>query len=394
MQAAGNNLCSNAELTLIRRKEGMFHVWTVLPAIYVCLRLIMPMRMHRAVKILLGFVIVTGCEFHLLSRLAFGTMFSPELPQPLMIILGWLFGSTLFLSLMLVGLDVYNILRYAILQRPGAGGALAKIVMSVAAGLLAAFGIYNAVKLPSVHRTEITLEKLPAEFDGFTIAQLTDLHASRLLTKSWMQEVVDKTNALHPDLIVVTGDMADGTVSARRADVSPLSLLQSPYGVYAITGNHEYYFNADAWIKEYTRLGLRFLNNSHIFLSKGDASVVLAGVTDSVAPEYNSAGPDLMKALEGVSANQAIILLDHRPGNAGVNALAGVSLQLSGHTHGGMVRGLDIAAGPANSGYVSGLYQVGNMALYVSNGAGLWNGFPLRIGVPSEISIITLRAPQ
>ena len=95
----------------------MFHVWTLLPAIYVCLRFIMPMRVHIAVKILLGFVIVGGCEFHLVSRLAFGSMFSPELPQPLMIILGWLFGSTLFLSLMLLGLDVYNILRHVILQR-------------------------------------------------------------------------------------------------------------------------------------------------------------------------------------------------------------------------------------------------------------------------------------
>lgn len=372
----------------------MFHVWTLLPAIYVCLRFIMPMRLCGALKILLGFAVVTGCEFHLFSRLAFGTMFSPELPRPLMIILGWLFGSTLFLSLMLLAQDIYSILRHAILRRPGTGGALTKVVMSVAAGLLAANGVYNAVKLPSVHRTEITLKKLPAEFDGFTIAQLTDLHASRLLTRSWMQAVVDKTNALHPDLIVVTGDMADGTVSARRADVSPLSSLESPYGVYAITGNHEYYFNSDAWIKEYTRLGLRFLNNSHVLLSKGNASVVIAGVTDDVAAEYNSAGPDLMKALKGISANETVILLDHRPGSAGVSSLAGVSLQLSGHTHGGMIRGLDIAAGPANSGFVSGLYQVENMALYVSNGAGLWNGFPLRIGVASEISVITLRSPQ
>jgi predicted MPP superfamily phosphohydrolase len=164
--------------------------------------------------------------------------------------------------------------------------------------------------------------------------------------------------------------------------------------VYAITGNHEYYFNADAWVKEYTRLGLRFLSNSHVRLTKGNASVVLAGVNDDVAPEYGCTGPDLMKALSGVSPNESVILLDHRPGHAAGSAVTGVSLQLSGHTHGGMIRGLDIAAGPANNGFVSGLYQVGDMALYVSNGAGLWNGFPLRLGKPSEITFITLRAQK
>lgn len=370
----------------------MFHVWTLLPAVYVCWRFIKLLNLSLKAKILPGIIVVAGCEFHLLSRLIFGTMFSPELPEPVMLLLGWMFGCTLFLALMLLLQDVCLVICRSIFHRPAINRRGMRITMLAAAGLLSAAGVYNAVKIPDVRHSVITLEKLPHEFDGFTLVQLTDIHASRLLTHRWVQSVVDKTNSLHPDLIAVTGDMADGTVEARRADVSPLAALKAPYGVYAITGNHEYYFDADAWVKEYSRLGLHFLLNSHVRLTKGDASLVLAGVTDEVAPEYGGPGPDLMNALSGVSRKEAVILLDHRPGTAAGSALAGVSLQLSGHTHGGMIRGLDIAAGPANNGFVSGLYQVGDMALYVSNGAGLWNGFPLRLGRPSEITFITLHA--
>lgn len=372
----------------------MFHIWTLLPAVYVCLRFVKLLGFNKKVKCLLGLIVVAGCEFHLISRLIFGTMFSPELPQPVMLLLGWMFGCTIFLALMLLLQDMYFVFCHLFLRRAVTARSGIRMVMLAAAALLSAAGVYNAIKVPAVNRSELTLQKLPREFDGFTLVQLTDLHASRLLTRSWMQSVMDKTNTLHPDLIVVTGDMADGTVADRRAAVSPLASLEAPYGVYAITGNHEYYFNADEWVEEYTHLGLRFLSNSHVRLTKGNASIVLAGVTDDVAPEYGGPGPDLMKALSGVSAKELVILLDHRPGNASESAIAGVSLQLSGHTHGGMIRGLDIAAGPANNNFVSGLYSVGNMALYVSNGAGLWNGFPLRLGKPSEITFITLRAKQ
>ncbi len=370
----------------------MFHVWTLLPAAYVCWRFVKKLNSSLIIKLLLGLIVVSACEFHLISRVAFGTMFSPELPRPVMLFLGWMFGSTLFLALMLLIKDICGVFGRYLFRRSMAEREWIRPAMLAAAAVLACAGVYNAVQVPEVTRTEIVIEKLPPEFDGFTLVQLTDLHASRLLTRSWMQSVVDKTNALHPDLVVVTGDMADGTVNARRNDVAPLAFLKAPFGVYAITGNHEYYFNADAWVKEYSRLGLHFLNNSHVRLMKNGAHLTLAGVTDDVAPEYNRQGPDLKKALNGLSGNEAIILLDHRPGNAGSASASGVSLQLSGHTHGGMIRALDIVAGPANNGFVSGLYHAGNMALYVSNGAGLWNGFPLRLGKASEITFITLRA--
>ena len=372
----------------------MFHVWTLLPAIYVYWRFINLLNMSQKYRFLLGLIIIAGCEFHLISRLVFGTLFSPELPELVMLFLGWIFGCTIFFALSLLLYDVCLVLYRGMTRRPVGKGKTVRIAMLAAAGLLSATGVYNAVDVPLVRRVEITLPKLPREFDGFTVVQLTDIHASRLLGRQWVQRVVDETNALNPDLIVITGDMADGRVKDRLNDVLPLALLKAPCGVYAITGNHEYYFDADAWVKAYTHLGLNFLSNSHVRLSKEGVSIVLAGVNDEVASVYDMPGPDLMKALQGVSPEQAVILLDHRPGDAEKNMLAGVSLQLSGHTHGGMIRGLDIAAGMANNGFVSGLYQVGDMALYVSNGAGLWNGFPLRLGKPSEITLITLRGEK
>ncbi|MGL5600423.1 MAG: metallophosphoesterase [Silvania sp.] len=370
----------------------MFHVWTLLPAVYVCWRFIKLLTISFKAKLLLGVVALTACEYHLLSRMIFGTMFSPELPEPVMLMLGWGFGSVIFLALMLLLQDILLVISGKFFGRPLSGRNSVRMAMLCISTVLSAVGVYNAVQVPEVHRLEIRLKKLPREFDGFTVVQLTDIHTSRLLTGRWVQEVVDKTDALHPDLIVVTGDMADGTVSARKADVSPLASLKAPYGIYAVTGNHEYYFNADAWIKEYSRLGFRFLMNNQVRLTKDDATIVLAGVNDDIGSQYGGTGPDLSKTMSGLSGNEAVILLDHRPGNAARSAQAGVSLQLSGHTHGGMIRGLDIAAGPVNNGFVSGLYQIGDMTLYVSNGTGLWNGFPLRLGKPSEITLITLRS--
>ncbi|WP_204365655.1 metallophosphoesterase [Yersinia mollaretii] len=184
--------------------------------------------------------------------------------------------------------------------------------------------------------------------------------------------------------------MADGTVKDRFEDVEPLAKLKAPDGVYAITGNHEYYFNAGEWVTAYTHLGLRFLNNSHVRIYRGQASFVLAGVTDDIAAQHGGIAPSLRQALRRTAATDTVILLDHKPINARLSAVEGVALQLSGHTHGGMIRGLDLAAALANNGFISGQYQVGNMILYVSNGAGLWNGFPLRLGRPSEITHIRL----
>ena len=144
-------------------------------------------------------------------------------------------------------------------------------------------------------------------------------------------------------------------------------------------------------MKKYQELGLKVLENSHVQIRRGDACIVVAGITDHTSQRFGLPKPDLQQALKGAPAGSPIILLDHKPGGAHRAARAGVSLQLSGHTHGGMVKGLHYLVGLFNNGFVSGLYTVGKMQLYVNNGTALWNGFALRIGVPSELTVITLR---
>ncbi|MFN4161726.1 MAG: metallophosphoesterase, partial [Stenotrophomonas sp.] len=223
------------------------------------------------------------------------------------------------------------------------------------------------------------------------VLQLTDIHASRLLTASWVAKVVANSNALKPDLVVITGDLIDGSVAARAADFAPLAQLRAPDGVIAITGNHEYYAQYTAWMQAFRAQGMQVLENSHVAVTRKDAALTIAGVTDPVAANYGLPLPDINAALAGADPAAPVILLDHRPGAARVNAAHGVKLQLSGHTHGGHIVGMDQLVKRANNGYVSGRYEVDGMTLYVSNGAGLWPGFPARIGVPSEITLITLR---
>jgi predicted MPP superfamily phosphohydrolase len=133
------------------------------------------------------------------------------------------------------------------------------------------------------------------------------------------------------------------------------------------------------------------LSNSHVVLKRGNAEIVLAGVTDLSARGHGAPSPDLTAAIKGAPANTPILLLDHQPMMAEKAAAYGVALQLSGHTHGGMVLGLDRLIARANGGFVSGRYQVGAMTLYVNNGTALWPRFALRLGIPSELTRITLR---
>lgn len=369
----------------------MFHLLTLIPAIYVGFRLVYPLQISWRLKGMAFIALAVVSDFHLLSRIIFGTMFSPELPQLVMIFLGWGFGGIVILFVLLVLRDLFLVAHYLITRRRYSS-LKSDAVLAIMAAILSGIGVYESMKVPDIREVKVVIAGLPQEYEGYRVAQLTDLHISRLLTGKWLSKVVEKTNTLNADLILVTGDMIDGTVQARKNDISSLVFLKARDGVYAVRGNHEYYFDATAWTSELTRLGLYFLNNEHVVLAKNGARLVLAGITDDVAARYGDTPPDLSSALSGIRPSDKIILMSHRPGNAEQSAEAGVSLQLSGHTHGGMIYGLDKIVAPANNGYVSGLYQVDSMSLYVSNGTGLWNGFPLRLGKPSEITVLTLHS--
>jgi hypothetical protein len=259
------------------------------------------------------------------------------------------------------------------------------------ATVAAAVGVHQAMRIPPLKDIEVGIHGLPREFYGYTILQLTDLHISRLFPASWARAVVERSNKLGVDLIAITGDLIDGTLDARRADVEPLRDLKATDGAYVISGNHEYIFGYSTWMAHFAELGLLSLENRYIILDRGGSKLVLAGITDRASRRTRHLVRDLAAVLEGSPKGAPVILLDHQPSDARNAAKLGVALQLSGHTHGGLILGIDRLAARANAGYVSGRYNVDGMTLYVNNGTALWPGFALRLGRPSELTRITLR---
>jgi len=266
--------------------------------------------------------------------------------------------------------------------------------MGVMALALAIFGISQAIRVPPIKRIEVAIPGLSPALDGYRMVQLTDMHISRLFTASWARAVVEKANGLEADLIVITGDLIDGSLDIRREDIAPLADLKARDGVLTVPGNHEYFFEVDRWLGHFPSLNMRILANDHAVIQRGEGRLVIAGVTDLSARFTGAVEPDLARALKGAPQDAPVILLDHQPRLARRAADMGVALQLSGHTHGGMVRGLDQIVARANNGFVSGFYDVGPMKLYVNNGTGLWPGFALRIGVPAELTEFTLRSAR
>lgn len=375
----------------------MFHLVLFVLYVYVACRFVLPLPWRPAWRAILAGVLLLASKYHLIQEWVFGTMFSPEMPRALVMLFGALFCVFVLLFFLTAILDV--LLGIAWIARRGRALDLsirtrARYVMGIAALVLSCIGVHQAMQVPEVRRVELTLHDLPQGMDGFRLVQITDLHISRLLNGPWVRQVVARTNALNPDLIVITGDLIDGTPKARRDDVDPLRDLLAKHGVVTILGNHEYYFDASQWTAMFEQLDMAALANAHLRIATDGAELVVAGLNDTAALEHGLPGPDAARALSGVSHEAATVLLTHRPVDTAAHAQAGVDLQLAGHTHGGMIPGFDaLVVAPLNDGFVSGYYSVGDMHLYVNNGTGIWNGFPIRLDRPAEITEFTLRSP-
>ncbi|MDR2451453.1 MAG: metallophosphoesterase [Candidatus Accumulibacter sp.] len=376
----------------------MFHMVTGLIGLYVILRFVPSLPWSVAGKCLAALILLLISQIYLINRMFLGNLASPEIPGGVVIVLGWLIGALILLAIFLLLKDLAALLLFALNKAGGIRPALpfsaARVngALAAAALILCAIGVWQAYRVPDVRAVEIALDRLPAELDGLRVVQLSDLHASRFHDAPWQRAVVDKANALKPDLTLITGDIVDGSPARRAADVAPLADLKARLGVLAVPGNHEYYSNYEAWMAAFDELGLPMLNNRHVVIHDRGRALVVAGTTDRNAARFGLPMPDIGAALAGAPRDATVLLITHQPRGAAKNAAAGVDLQFSGHTHGGQIIGLHLIARKANDGFVSGTYQVGAMRLYVSNGAGLWSGFPIRLGRPSEIALITLRS--
>lgn len=369
----------------------------------------------------LGFVLFFASQKFLIYKYFGGDSFVPDLPERLVNFTGWTYSSCM---LLFVGSSIWWVLSkimhrwrkwrrwrrwkrdqsWASLQhRDNADERALRIdrtvltTMAVGSMLLAGWGIWEGIRVPRVKEVEVVVRHLPHAFDGLRLVQVSDLHCSPAARRARTEGIVEVVNSLHADLVCITGDFVDGTVEKRRGDVSPLQKIKSTYGTFACTGNHEYYHDYSLWGTQFRALGIRMLDNSHEVLVRGGQRLVVGGVTDFAAETNDRRlmdGPNIGKAFEGAPFGAPRILLQHRPIGFEFNSTVhNVDLQLSGHTHGGAILGLDQLVKRVNDQRVRGLYELPNGSkLYVSSGTGQWAGFPLRLGVPAEITLLVLRA--
>ncbi|MEU1122199.1 metallophosphoesterase [Streptomyces sp. NPDC005899] len=280
----------------------------------------------------------------------------------------------------------------------GDGRSRARIVtwavLGVAA-LLLAWGYAEARRVPRVRRLDVRLPRLRAGLDGTRVVLITDTHYGPLDRARWSERVCAKVNTLEADLVCHTGDIADGTARRRRAQAAPLGTVRATRARVYVTGNHEYYSEAQGWVDLMEELGWEPLRNRHLLLERGGDTLVVAGVDDVTAESSGLAGhrAHLAGALNGADPDLPVLLLAHQPKFVDRAAAGGVDLQLSGHTHGGQIwpfHHLVRIDQPA----LAGLSRHGaRTLLYTSRGTGFW-GPPFRVFAPSEITLLVLRSPH
>lgn len=362
-------------------------------AAYVFLRVIYPLPIRWWGKLIIGGALAaTALCFKVMQHLG-GALFAPDLPGPVVLGYSWLWMVLLLYFLLLLLLEPVRLLLWLLRRRHREPERSRRRRYAVHAGLLVivlgvcGIGLYNATKLPEVRSLE-----LPGEAP-LRIAMLTDLHADAVKGEAFFRGIVERTNALQPDIIVITGDLVDGSVARRGKQLEPLRDLKARWGVYGVPGNHDYFSGYDEWLPFLQGLGIRMLNNEHVVLP-GEKGAVIAGTTDPAARLYGHPEPNVQQALHGAPAGRQVILLTHQP-QVAKQARQDILLQLSGHTHGGLMPGFAELTARYNCGWVSGLYEpdratTGCRYVYVSNGTSLWSGMPLRLAVPAEITLITL----
>ncbi|MBB5391569.1 MULTISPECIES: metallophosphoesterase [unclassified Herbaspirillum] len=301
------------------------------------------------------------------------------------------FSSALLLTVLrAIALALAPLLELSAIHLRQLDVATAWLVLALAAAATVV-GFLNARRTAAVVNVSVPIANLPPQLEGFTIVQISDIHVGPTIKRPYLQAIVDKVNALQPDVVAITGDLVDGSVRQLASHTEPLAQIRARHGAYFVTGNHEYYSNAHEWIEEVRRLGLTVLMNEHVVLSHEGAGLVLAGVTDFTAHQFDPAQrSDPQAAIENAPAGSPRILLAHQPRSAAAAAEAGFDLQLSGHTHGGQFFPWNFFV-PLQQPYVAGLNRLHKLWIYVSRGTGYW-GPPKRLLAPSEITRVRLTA--
>jgi hypothetical protein len=281
---------------------------------------------------------------------------------------------------------------------PGRRRAMARIFGGAAvliAGGTVGYGVKQA-RVPQLVRREVTLDKLDPALDGMTIAVLADIHLGVINRGPFLADLVRRVNDESPDLVAIVGDLTDGTVAELGPAAAPLRNLVGP--TFFVTGNHEYFYDAEQWCEFLPTLGVRVLRNERVAVGRwgagaGSPTFDLAGIDDRTAARSGEPGhgANLTKALAGRNPARPVVLLAHQPVMVDQASKADVDLQISGHTHGGQLLPFGYLV-LLDQPVLAGLTRVGRTWLYVTRGVGFW-GPPVRVGAPPEITLLTLRSP-
>ena len=258
----------------------------------------------------------------------------------------------------------------------------------VAAAALSAVALVQGLRPPVVQRFEVTLAGLPADRDGTVLVFISDLHLGTMAGEAWLRARVAQIDALHPDLVVVGGDVFEGDGERARALIPTLRRLGAPLGVFAVTGNHDDYGRGEDGRSPLDYAGPRVLRDEWVQIVPG---LVIAGVNDgglraSQAPSRNR----IARALSGRPPEAATVFVSHMPVGAEIAAGLGAGLMLSGHTHGGQIWPFNLVVRQVMPLFV-GRYDVAGMPVIVCRGTGTF-GPRMRLWRRSEILRITLRA--
>ncbi|MGW0162622.1 metallophosphoesterase [Mycobacterium sp. NPDC003323] len=288
-----------------------------------------------------------------------------------------------------------NVARLVLLaagvEDPMRSRIVATAVLAISAGLLV-WGYREAMRIPRIRQVEVHLPRLGRGLDGLRVAMITDTHYGPIDRARWSADMVARVNDLDADIVCHVGDIADGTVDVRREQAAPLATVRAATRVY-VTGNHEYFSEAQGWMDHMESLAWDALHNRHLIVERGGDRLVVAGVDDDTAAGSGAAGhgQDLTTALAGADPGLPVLLLAHQPKQIRHSVAAGVDLQISGHTHGGQIWPFNFLV-RLDQPVVHGLSAHGERTqLYTSRGTGYW-GPPFRVFAPSEITLLTLRA--
>lgn len=414
---------------------------------------VLPLRMSWRSKGIIALIALIAPSKSYLYLVVGGDAFDPLIPYNLTFIFDLARTTAIFLAFLVLLRLIINV-GYRLLHLnwhcellPTSSLFHAQL-MVIASFLLACYGTSCAYSTPELKRYEFTLERLDPRLEGMKIIMLSDLHISTPTDASYIYQLVERVNASKPDLILLNGDIVDGTLAQRRPLTDLLFALKAKYGVFITSGNHEYYSNYPEWRQYFEQGGFISLDNKVVALQDqaGKLLLNLGGLTDPRAARYNLPTPDVTGVVQALDDRAPSLIMSHRPQyavdlaltahqinaqraqaaakiaaqNAAVHPAAPqaaaqteskadvqaaetkapapnfipkhVDLVLSGHTHGGLAYGWRELIAQANGGFVSGHYQLNHTHLVVGNGIMVWMGFPLRLGVPNQIVELTLHS--